>query len=82
MYSYSDRSRYYWPQPAVALALDRLIQNLSAYPAPAVLISQYLPLQYDAVREGRLANRPDSLIRSKILEVINGYALACGTLSS
>ena len=77
-YSYSDRARYYWPQPGVAAALERLLDNLTAHPAPVSLISQYLPKQCEAVREGRLENRPRELIRSKILEVMDMYAYACG----
>ncbi|HEY4977914.1 MAG TPA: class II D-tagatose-bisphosphate aldolase, non-catalytic subunit [Candidatus Acidoferrum sp.] len=77
-YSYSDRSRYYWPQASVAKALQQLVSNLAAHPAPLPLLSQYLPAQTEAVREGILANHPSDLIRHKILEVIDSYALACG----
>ena len=77
-YSYSDRVRYYWPQPAVATALQRLLDNLIAYPAPASVLSQYLPQQAEALRTGQLANRPSDLIRHKILEVLDQYAYACG----
>ena len=78
-YSYSDRARYYWPQPAVAMALKQLIANLTAHPAPASLLNQYLPRQCEAVRSGELGNQPTELIRHKILEVIEHYAYACGT---
>jgi D-tagatose-1,6-bisphosphate aldolase subunit GatZ/KbaZ len=77
-YSYSDRSRYYWPQPAVAAALERLFSNLNAHPAPLSLLSQYLPSQANAVRSGTLLNRPTNLVRHKILEVLDHYAFACG----
>jgi D-tagatose-1,6-bisphosphate aldolase subunit GatZ/KbaZ len=77
-YSYSDRVRYYWPQPHVAEALQRLIANLAANPAPTSLLSQCLPRQCDAVRNGTIANQPADLIRHKILEVIDQYADACG----
>jgi D-tagatose-1,6-bisphosphate aldolase subunit GatZ/KbaZ len=77
-FSYSDRARYYWPQPAVAAALQRLIHNLEAYPAPVSLLSQYLPSQADAVRSGEIANRPAELIRHRILGVLDQYAGACG----
>jgi len=77
-YSYSDRSRYYWPQPRVACALQRLLNNLAAQAAPLSLVSQYLPKQCEAIREGRLENHPRELIREKILEVLNIYANACG----
>jgi D-tagatose-1,6-bisphosphate aldolase subunit GatZ/KbaZ len=77
-YSYSDRSRYYWPQPAVAAALKQLLENLTRNPAPLPLVSQYLPNQAAAIREGRLEKNPLDLIHSKILEVLDIYARACG----
>lgn len=77
-YSYSDRVRYYWPHPSVATALQRLLDNLTAHPAPASLLSQYLPQQAEALRTGKLANRPSDLLRHKILEVLDQYAYACG----
>jgi D-tagatose-1,6-bisphosphate aldolase subunit GatZ/KbaZ len=77
-YSYSDRVRYYWPQPVVAAALQRLIDNLTAHPPPASLLSQYLPFQAESVSSGELVNRPAALIRQHILEVIDHYAIACG----
>jgi D-tagatose-1,6-bisphosphate aldolase subunit GatZ/KbaZ len=77
-YSYSDRARYYWPQSHVAEALQRLIANLVANPAPTSLLSQYLPRQCEAVRNGAIENQPEHLIRYKILEVIDQYAVACG----
>jgi D-tagatose-1,6-bisphosphate aldolase subunit GatZ/KbaZ len=78
MYSYSDRARYYWPNPSVSSALQRLIANLARYPAPPSLLSQYLPSQAEAIRAGQLENQPTALIHYKILEVTNQYAYACG----
>lgn len=77
-YSFSDRCRYYWPQSEVAAALQRLLANLTAYPAPVSLLSQYLANQSTAVRAGEIANHPVAMIHNKILEVINHYARACG----
>ena len=77
-YSLSDRVRYYWPDPGVEEALQRLLRNLSADPAPLSLLSQYSPNQAAAIRTGAIANDPGSLIRHKIQEVIRGYAKACG----
>jgi len=79
-YSYSDRVRYYWPQPSVAAALDKVLHNLSTHPAPPSLLSQYLPCQAEAVRTGQLCNQPAELIRHKIREVLGQYADACGLL--
>jgi len=77
-YSYSDRVRYYWPHPAVSGAVQQLISNLTKDPPPLSLLSQYLPREAEQVREGRLATRPEELIRHKVLEVIEQYAFACG----
>ncbi len=77
-YSYSDRSRYYWPNPKVQEALHRLVENLTAAPAPLSLLSQYMPEQSEEIRSGRLENDPVKLIQSKILRVIDNYAYACG----
>lgn len=79
-YSYSDRSRYYWPQPVLVAALNRLLANLTAHPPPLSLLSQYLPKQADRVRSGVLSTRPVELIRNKIMEVLDVYAAACGSL--
>jgi D-tagatose-1,6-bisphosphate aldolase subunit GatZ/KbaZ len=77
-YSLSDRSRYYWTQPKVAAALQRLLANLTAHPAPVSLLSQYLPEQGTALLAGEISNDPVALIRSRILQVISYYAHACG----
>jgi D-tagatose-1,6-bisphosphate aldolase subunit GatZ/KbaZ len=77
-YSYSDRSRYYWPQPAVQQALQKLLSNLTETPAPLSVLSQYMPKQSEDIRAGKLSNDPVKLLHSRILEVIDNYAYACG----
>jgi D-tagatose-1,6-bisphosphate aldolase subunit GatZ/KbaZ len=79
-YSYSDRVRYYWPQPAVSTALQQLLHNLTEHPLPVSMLSQYLPVQAEAARAGKINAQPAVLIRHKILEVLNQYAYACGFL--
>lgn len=76
-YSYSDRSRYYWALPEVQQALRILVDNLTQFPVPLTLLSQYMSEQYLAVREGRLSNTPVDLIHDKIREVLDLYAGAC-----
>ncbi len=77
-YSFSDRSRYYWPEPAVERELQKLVANLSAASPPLTLLSQYLPEQYDAVRAGAIRNLPADLILDRIRKVLRIYAAACG----
>jgi D-tagatose-1,6-bisphosphate aldolase subunit GatZ/KbaZ len=76
-WSLSDRIRYYWPRPEVEAALARLLANLEERPVPLSLVSQYLPVQYNAVRGGSLSPAPRDLIRHKILEALVPYARAC-----
>lgn len=78
LYSFSDRIRYYWPQPAIQAAVRTLVQGLSARHIPLTLLSQALPRQYVAVREGRLRPDPTALVRDKITEVLEDYAAATG----
>lgn len=75
--SYSDRIRYYWPDPRIEAATVKLIANLLAAPAPDMLLSRYLPAQYRRVREGRLARDPEALILDRIRDALRPYAAAC-----
>lgn len=77
-YSYSDRCRYYWSDPTVQAEIRRLIENLTAFPPPLALISQYLPGEYEAIREGRLQPCASELIQHHIRTVLHKYAVACG----
>jgi len=75
--SYSDRIRYYWPDPRIAAAMAKLIANLSTMPLPDILLSRYLPAQYARVRDGELKRDPEALILDKIREVLRLYSDAC-----
>jgi D-tagatose-1,6-bisphosphate aldolase subunit GatZ/KbaZ len=76
-YSLSDRIRYYWPVPAVEAALNRLLENLDANPPPLTLLSQYLPLQYQAIRAGELPMGARGLVLHAIERVLTQYSAAC-----
>jgi len=77
-YSLSDRSRYYWGEPAVQAALARLLDNLTRQRPPLMLLSQYLPEQRAAVQAGTLSDAPLALIQHKIALRLAEYARACG----
>jgi D-tagatose-1,6-bisphosphate aldolase subunit GatZ/KbaZ len=76
-YSLSDRIRYYWPAPEVETALNRLLANLDSNPPPLTLLSQYLPLQYEAIRAGRIGLRARELVLHSIEQVLQQYSAAC-----
>ena len=77
-YSYSDRCRYYWHEISVQAEIERLIENLMARSVPLTLISQYLPLEYEAIRAEQIENQPGAIIRYHIQLVLRRYATACG----
>jgi D-tagatose-1,6-bisphosphate aldolase subunit GatZ/KbaZ len=81
VYAYSDRCRYYWHRPAVQEEIARLLNNLSTRPFPLTLLSQFLPLEYHAIRAGELQGTPDQLIQYHIRKVIAVYANACSVKS-
>lgn len=75
-FSFSDRARYYLPQEAVQHSIARLLENLRQVRIPASLLSQYMPLQYAALRDGRLDGTPESLILDRIGNYIDDYLYA------
>jgi D-tagatose-1,6-bisphosphate aldolase subunit GatZ/KbaZ len=77
-FGYSDRSRYYWHRPELRAATGRLLDNLRERRIPPTLLSQHLPVQYGAVREGSLEANPEDLVRHKVLGTLDRYASACG----
>lgn len=82
VFAFSDRCRYYWHRPAVQEEIARLLDNLSTRPIPLTLLSQFLPLEYHAVRAGELQNVPEQLIQYHIRNVMDVYASACSVKKS
>lgn len=76
-YSLSDRIRYYWPDPAIVAAQERLFANLRAQVPPLPLLSQHLPLAYAAVRAGAATLDPVDLIVAQIGATLDAYHGAC-----
>ncbi len=77
-YSFSDRSRYYWPMPELDSAKNILYSNLSGNKIPLSLLSQYMPVQFYKVCEGLLDPEPEQLVHSHIQTVAGIYSRACG----
>jgi D-tagatose-1,6-bisphosphate aldolase subunit GatZ/KbaZ len=76
-FSLSDRSRYYWSTPVVEQACSQLFERLASRGMPLTLISQYLPVQYAAIRAGRLKNDPRELVLHGVEQVLRQYDRAC-----
>lgn len=76
-YSYSDRIRYYWPDPRARAATDALMQRLGDTRLSETLISQYLPRFYDRVMTGALTPDARTLLIEAVRDVLRLYARAC-----
>lgn len=79
-YSYSDRCRYYLPDERLKAAESTLLANLNAMQIPFSLLSQYMPIQYTKVREGKLTNTAEALLGDRIENCIDEYLFAVGAL--
>lgn len=77
VFSYSDRVRYYWNQAPIEAATQKLLNNLTGIVIPENVISQFLPNQYRAIREGRLVAEPRALVFDCVLDALRPYAAAC-----
>ncbi len=77
VYSLSDRIRYYWQNPKIISAMERLMKNLSGNNIPLSLISCFFPAQYEGVRDGSISNLPAGLVQEKITTVLKKYCYAC-----
>ncbi len=77
-YSFSDRSRYYWPTPGLEKVKNRLFENLRKNKIPTSLLSQFMPSQFYQVCDGVITADPLGLLHSYIQNVTGIYARACG----
>ena len=75
-FSYSDRIRYYWAQPAAQKAVAALMERLGETEIPETLISQYLPLQYRAVSDGVTRAIAPVLLQQSVAAVLAVYQTA------
>lgn len=78
-YSYSDRLRYYWPDPEIEAARKLLLANLDRTDIPLPLISQFLPDQYRRIRAGQLEPHADAMVTDRVRDALRPYSRACLT---
>jgi len=72
-FSYSDRIRYYWPEPAAHQAVDRLLRRLEGRRIPETLVSQYLGALQPEVAAGRIEPTADALLIAAVQRVLRQY---------
>ncbi|MBA8879213.1 D-tagatose-bisphosphate aldolase, class II, non-catalytic subunit [Phyllobacterium myrsinacearum] len=77
-FSYSDRIRYYWPDPRASDAVDRLFNRLDD-DIPETLISQHLGRLYPDVVLKRIVPKARELCLAAIDAALAPYATATAT---
>ncbi|MCS4244034.1 D-tagatose-1,6-bisphosphate aldolase subunit GatZ/KbaZ [Rhizobium sp. BIGb0125] len=77
-FSYSDRIRYYWSQPAARQAVDVVRTRLGNRSIPETLISQYLTPLTAKVRSGDVVANFDGIKLAYVQATLRDYAKACG----
>lgn len=75
-YSFSDRCRYYFAQPEMKRAVEKLFANLSQVEIPISMLRQFMPQQYIKVRDGALAMNPKDLAEDCVVHLIEDYNYA------
>ncbi|MGR6430014.1 D-tagatose-bisphosphate aldolase, class II, non-catalytic subunit [Rhizobium sp. PAMB 3174] len=73
-YSFSDRIRYYWPDPAAQAAVSALLACLEGVRIPRPLISQYLGHLQPLVESGKVRPMARDLILASIERILDVYA--------
>ncbi|CDX40303.1 tagatose 6-phosphate aldolase 1, kbaZ subunit (fragment) [Mesorhizobium sp. SOD10] len=73
-YSYSDRIRYYWSNPAASVAVARLREALSGVAIPETLMRQFLPT---LPAEFGAAGDPEAILLAAVDLVLADYDAAC-----
>ena len=77
-YSLSDRCRYYLADQELKDAIEKLLSNLDSAEIPTGLLYQYLPIQYNKVRDGKLEKSAKSLLFDVIEEAADDYNYGAG----
>jgi len=76
IFGLSDRIRYYWPNPRIASAVQRLFANIdTSHPEPGI-ISQYAPVPDAEAGTGSLSSR---IIAARVGAVVGKYRRATAT---
>lgn len=75
-FSFSDRCRYYFINQRVEKSIQRLFKNIDSVQIPMGLLHQYMPLQYNKVRDGILKPQGKELVKDAVISVIDDYNYA------
>ena len=79
LYGFSDRVRYYWPDPRIGAAIGRLAANIDRQAVHPGLISQFAG---GMIAESRNVSLSRKIIASKVGAVVAKYRRACAPADS
>ena len=79
-YSFSDRCRYYFSDPQVIEAIDKLFENLNSVEIPLCMLSQFMPNQYIKARDKIISLEPKELVIDKVIESVSYTHLTLPTI--
>ena len=75
-YSFSDRSRYYMSLANVENARRKLFENIDNADIPISMLKQYMPKQYNRVRDGLLSMKAKDLVKDNVVQLVEDYNYA------
>ena len=58
--------------------IENLFTNLTKYPIPMNMLHQYMPIQYEKVRSGKLSLSPKALALDGVAQFMADYEYAAG----
>ena len=73
-FSRSDRIRYYWAQPEIVAAVDKLYDNMNRAMPNSALLSEYMG--HELRRAGSASFSPRGWVIDKVFQVLEDYAFA------
>jgi D-tagatose-1,6-bisphosphate aldolase subunit GatZ/KbaZ len=76
-YSLSDRIRYYWTEPRVHKAFEKMMLTLHQKPLPFTLLKQFVPDVYSLLMIQTSKFSPEYIVLAKIQKVLDDYVKAC-----
>lgn len=81
-YSYSDRCRYYLSNPEIKNSIKKLFANIDVLISKNEilpgLLRQFMPRQYEKVRDGKIEVKADALVKDFVVSVAEDYNFAAG----
>lgn len=75
-FSFSDRCRYYMSHQDVQRSTEKLLKNMDSIDIPLSMLHQYMPLQYNKVRDGRIPHEARAWVKDCVTTVIDDYNYA------